>query len=92
MPKFKFTCDHSESLGRELINTQEFTAVTINDVLENFEMFLRGAGYTIDGVIDIVPHDDEWKPEPNFSGLGLYDDQDILSSKSKHYFDTERNK
>lgn len=92
MPKFKFTCDHSNSFVDEHVITQEFRAESLNDVLENFELFLRGAGYVVDGVLDIVPHDDEWKPQPDFSGLELYDEQDIASSKSKHYFDTERNK
>ena len=92
MPKFKFTCDHSNSFVDEHVITQEFRAESLNDVLENFEMFLRGAGYVVDGVLDIVPHDDEWVGQPGRPEPAMYDETDVLSTKSKHYFDTERNK
>lgn len=38
--------------------TIEFESEHIDDVLEEFAMFLRGCGYVIDGKLDIVPHDE----------------------------------
>jgi hypothetical protein len=35
-------------------------AVTLHDILEEFEMFLRGCGFFIDGKLDIVPDDTEF--------------------------------
>jgi len=36
----------------------EFESEHIDDVLEEFAMFLRGCGYVIDGKLDVVPHDE----------------------------------
>ena len=36
----------------------EFESEMLEDVLEEFAMFLRGCGYVIDGRLDIVPHDE----------------------------------
>jgi len=36
----------------------EFESETLEDVLEEFAMFLRGCGYVIDGRLDIVSHDE----------------------------------
>ena len=36
----------------------EFESETLDDVLEEFAMFLRGCGYVIDGRLDVVPHDE----------------------------------
>ena len=38
--------------------TIEFESETLEDVLEEFAMFLRGCGYVIDGRLDVVPHDE----------------------------------
>ena len=34
-------------------------ADSLNDALGVFESFLRGAGYVVDGVLDVVPEEDE---------------------------------
>jgi len=36
----------------------EFESETLEDVLEEFSMFLRGCGYVIDGRLDVVPHNE----------------------------------
>lgn len=36
----------------------EFESEMLEDVLEEFAMFLRGCGYVIDGRLDVVPHDE----------------------------------
>lgn len=37
-----------------LETTVKFKAITLDNVLENFELFLRGCGYHVNGVLDIV--------------------------------------
>ena len=36
----------------------EFESEMLEDVLEEFSMFLRGCGYVIDGRLEVVPHDE----------------------------------
>ena len=38
--------------------TIEFTADTLSTVLEQFEMFLRGSGFQINGTLDFVSYDE----------------------------------
>jgi hypothetical protein len=60
MPKFTFICDH----GNEK-TTVEFDKEYLPDILENIEMFLRGAGFHFSGNLDFV--------EDESSGFGQYD-------------------
>ena len=53
MPKFTLVCDHSCDLDTHVV-THQFNAETYWEVLEQFEMFLKGAGYNFDGHLDIV--------------------------------------
>jgi hypothetical protein len=100
MPKFKFVCDHSNQFVDELLVVQECKVESLPEVLENFEMFLRGCGYHFDGVLDIVPTDEYYgtKLYPEYGDHGggstpdMYDEIDVLSTKSEHYFDNERNR
>ena len=89
MPKFTLICDHSNSLDTD-VRTHTFQAEYIQDVLEHFEYFLKGAGYIFDGVVDIAPVDD---------GTSTFDCpcenegcDCTPNNKSPYYFDTERNK
>ena len=36
----------------------EFEGESLEDILEEFSMFLRGCGFVIDGTLDVVPHDE----------------------------------
>jgi hypothetical protein len=61
--KFEFTGQHYNYLsltdrrpGTKI--NMEFESETLEDVLEEFSMFLRGCGYVIDGRLDVVPHDE----------------------------------
>jgi hypothetical protein len=65
--------------------THEFTAETLDEVLENTELFIKGSGYVPNGVLDFVAIEDDGFPP-------LYDEMDLPVGKSKHYFDTERNR
>jgi len=36
----------------------EFESESLEDILEEFAMFLRGCGFVIDGRLDVVSHDE----------------------------------
>lgn len=61
MPKFTFICEDDPMPFSTSIVTKrtiEFEAVSIDEVVTEFELFLRGAGFNPDGVLDFV-HDEE---------------------------------
>jgi len=92
--KFEFTvtsCDGTVSIRR-------FEKDTLPEILEEFEYFLRGAGFSFDGVVDVVKDD---LPDPNTppeleTGTGhpgfWYEGEDEPPQKSKYYYDKDRNK
>lgn len=103
MPKFVFTCEHKDLWSNNQVckNTHEFETETLNEVLENFEMFLRGAGYIFDGVIDVVPTEENYPEyaDHNIHNIHEYnkDPDEIVptineTEHSEYYWDTERNK
>ena len=66
MARYTFTCEHldydmfrGEENGVASKHTTEFSADTLETMLENFELFLRGSGFVFDGVIDVVKPEDE---------------------------------
>jgi hypothetical protein len=66
MAKYTFTCEHfdydnyrGDELDVASKHTTEFRADTLETMLENFEMFLRGAGFQFDGVLDVVKPEEE---------------------------------
>ena len=67
MARYTFTCEHfeySNFTGEELDivaskHTTEFRADDLTTMLENFELFLRGAGFHFDGVLDVVNPEEE---------------------------------
>ena len=52
MSKFTFICE--EVFGVPAKRTVEFDAVSLNDILSEVEMFLRGSGFYFHGTLDIV--------------------------------------
>lgn len=55
-PKYRFSVDHENEDGRTTFrNELEFDAEQLPDVIGNFELFLRGAGFAFDGHVDITP-------------------------------------
>jgi len=82
MPKFTFICEDDPmpfSEGVVTKRTVEFDAVLINDVVSEFELFLRGAGFNPPGILDFVTVEDYPELNPNLE-------------KSEYFFDMERNK
>jgi hypothetical protein len=58
MSKFTFICDEGPGLirghGPETVRTHTFNAVHIDNVLEEFELFLKGSGFEFEGHLDFV--------------------------------------
>jgi hypothetical protein len=70
MSRYTFKCEHFDyqnlwDKNEKVASTmnQEFRADDLSTVLENFEMFLRGAGFYFEGHLDIVNEDDYNEPE-----------------------------
>lgn len=65
----------------------------LQDILEDFGMFLRGCGFVFDGVVDIVNFSEA---EPDVMGYMSEQEGDGFDfgtqQKSEHFFDTQRNK
>jgi len=66
MARYTFTCEHfdydifrGDEKHVSSTHTTEFKADSLDTVLENFESFLRGAGFHFTGVLDIVKPDEE---------------------------------
>lgn len=57
--------------------TVEFEADSLETILEQFEMFLKGSGYQISGTLDIVYPDEEI----NYDGINI----DLSSSEHEQY-------
>lgn len=55
-PRYRFSVDHENEDGRTTFsNTLEFDAELLPDVIGNFELFLKGAGFAFDGHVDLTP-------------------------------------
>lgn len=52
MSKFTFICE--EGYGVPAKRTVEFEAVSLSDILNEVEMFLRGSGFYFNGALDVV--------------------------------------
>lgn len=57
MPKFTLICDHSCDLDTHVVR-HDFNAENIYEVVEQFELFLKGAGYYPQGHLDFVEDDE----------------------------------
>jgi hypothetical protein len=58
MSKFTFTFEGTPSPGRHTKNTVEFNAVTLGDIIPEFEKFLLGLGYILPSGVHIGFQDD----------------------------------
>lgn len=61
MPKFTFICEHRDFNTYDLDskNILETNKESLYDVIEEFERFLKGAGFVFDGQLDIVSEEAE---------------------------------
>ena len=59
--KFEMAGQHYNYLGFKKPGTKvtiEFEAEQLQDILEEFTMFLRGCGFTINGTLDVIPDEE----------------------------------
>ena len=60
MPRFTLICDQSCDLDTHIV-THEFDAENLFDVVDNIDMFLRGAGYVYNGNLEFVEQETHTK-------------------------------
>ena len=94
MPKFTLITEHTDLYTGDVTSktTHEFEVDYLPDVLENIELFLRGAGFVFDGNLDFV---NDFHESQDFSGDGHDGMGSTLAdyeNHSEYYFDTQRNK
>lgn len=60
MPKFTFISEDLDLNGYKTGSrlTKEFSCDTLDDVVKEFDMFVRGTGYSFSGEIAIVPEEE----------------------------------
>ena len=60
MPKFTFISEDVDLNGYKTGSklTKEFSCDTLDDVVKEFDMFVRGTGYSFSGEIAIVPEEE----------------------------------
>lgn len=101
MSKFTFKMEEAGSNGST--KTVEFNALALNNVVQEFELFLKCCGYGIDGhlkVVDDIEHskginitsakiDDS---TISISGFSMNEGPSNNYLNSKYYYDIDRNK
>jgi hypothetical protein len=70
--------------------TVEFTADTLETILEQFHFFLRGSGFQTSGTLDFIRDEDESEYCPKFEPAEEHYEDEVGHSPS--YYDTDRNK
>jgi hypothetical protein len=68
MNKYTFVYEHTDIFTEKLVTklTMETHADSLNSILEEFENFLKGAGFVIDGRLDVVSDDYKFDDEYEF--------------------------
>lgn len=66
MTKYTLIAEHTDMYTGNTISksTHEFEVDGLMEVVENMELFLKGAGFVFDGFLDIVPQEEdspEWE-------------------------------
>ena len=63
MSKFTFICEEEAMPFADAVSsnrTVEFNAESISDIVNEFEMFLKGCGFSFEGRLDLVQDEHEW--------------------------------
>ena len=71
MSKFTFICEEDQIPFLDSVSskkTVEFSADSLSQILEQFEMFLRGCGFHFNGCIDMVEEEsyEEYQEDSQF--------------------------
>ena len=65
-----FTCEHDGPFSNVIGRVQHETMnETLSEILEDFELFLKGCGFNFDGKLDIVSLHDYYKRDGDYDGL-----------------------
>lgn len=64
MPEFKFECVHDSVDGEREEVTVKSNAITLDDVIESFSLFLKGCGYQFDTIEYLDGYETEEEEEP----------------------------
>lgn len=65
-----------ENLGFKS-SLEDDSVETLSEVLDAFELFLKGAGFELDGKLDVVPEEEYYGEVDKFSAEDLDDTQKI---------------
>lgn len=96
MPKITFVCEHPSLLD----STQNLAKITyesnreyLYDIIEDFEDFLRGAGFIVDGKLEIVESSEPAEPTITISAGNAFDtvtldNGDVLTFPNMNQYDT----
>ena len=86
--KYYFVYKETDMMGKETGKaiTHQFETDTLTDILENFEDFLKGAGFHFEGHVDITNEDDIAAFPTDIHETGKD------SEHSTYYYDHNRNK
>jgi hypothetical protein len=63
--------------GANAVTTIEFSADYLPDVLEHFEMFIRGSGFIVSGKLDFVDYEDPYTTPKFECAEENYEDEDV---------------
>ena len=69
MSKYTFICEEESTPYSKIVEskkTVEFRADGLDDILQQFETFLRGSGFHFDGYLDVVKDDYSDEEEMNY--------------------------
>ena len=73
MPRFTFTCDHNDEMGPGPVLTLETERLFLDDVIADFQDFLKGCGFIFDGELQIYKEDFDVAPEEEEFGHDVMD-------------------
>lgn len=101
--KMTFTCEHHHALLATKPVLAKITYETHQEqlelILEDFKSFLKGAGFEIDGYLDVIPYEESPEAWDDYfidghEGMGstLDDYPELKAQHSQYYFDKDRNK
>jgi len=62
--------------GANAVTTIEFSADYLPDILEHFEMFIRGSGFIVSGKLDFVDYEDPYTTPKFECAEENYEDED----------------
>jgi hypothetical protein len=76
--------------GANAVTTIEFSADYLPDVLEHFEMFIRGSGFIVSGKLDFVDYEDPYTTPKFECAEENYEDEDEDEEETHEWTQTLR--